>query len=268
MSSFNIKEPNSEIHLSQLIENVIIQIKDDNLKCTINNIFNYLKQKYSDHVVVQALGVKELMKQVELGIRDGKIVRTFRSSDVNTAKCDTPQFLNPLSRPTNEAFRLPNMRLVRDKDDGMIADLAQYYSIISGIVTVLIKTVFSLSKESASSLNEICKHLYENYQFVTIDNQSNEIASAQNDEDNMERLKTCVKYLFGKHADIFIVKSDAELADEQIFFHADDKRKYALNLLHVEQLINREGNKSALHVASAAVEVVEVASPANPLKHE
>ena len=269
--------------LIQYIQDVILQIKKDHVQCNLKSIFNYLKQQHADYAAVQELNEKELMKQLEMGVRDGILSRKFggnnSSSNSNNnggtrsvsgesvvvARHRTA--IQLISPQTNEAFKLPNVCVLNfNNDNDMYAYLDEYKKLINEMVSVLIKVVFSLSKKRSSSLNEICKYLHENYRFETIGNK--ETTSVHNGDDSMGRLKACVKYLFKKHEKIFLVKCDADLGDEQRCLHDDEKGKYCLNPGYIEQKIKSEENAQRALQAAAAKAVLVQKSPTTPLKQE
>ena len=272
--------------LIQYIQGVILQIKKDHVQCNLKSIFNYLKKQHADYAAVQELNEKELMKQLELGVRDGILSRKFGGSSNNSTSNSNGgtrslsgesmvvvarhrTSIHLISPQTNETFKLPNVCVLNfNNDSDMYAYLDEYKKLINEMVSVLIKVVFSLSKKRSSSLNEICKYLHENYRFETIGNNETTPSVVYNGDDSMARLKACVKYLFKKHEKIFLVKSEADLGDEQRCLHEDEKGKYCLNPGYIEQKIKSEENAQRALQAAAAKAALTQKTPTPPLKQE
>jgi hypothetical protein len=262
--------------LLEYIQTTILQIKKDRVQCNVKSIFHYLKQHYADYEAVQTLNEKELMKKLDVGVRDGILSRKFggsKNSISSGGDNSRPQPLPPPPPPpplpppppslseagasvvatatssqqklSNETFKLPNIRVpINDNAD---TNLDDYKRLINGILSILIKAVFYLSNgegvgggggsSGASSLDAICKYLYESYTFETVAVVTdNEIQ--QNDEDNMARLKACVRYLLKKKEKIFIVRCGNDAGNND-----DGQIMYAFNAAYLQHKIENEENQ-------------------------
>jgi hypothetical protein len=138
---------------------------------------------------------------------------------------------------------------------------------VNGILSILIKAVFYLSNSEsggggssssssssgASSLDAICRYLYESYTFETVGT-DNEMQ--QNDEDNMARLKACVKYLLKKKEKIFIVRCGSDASGDD-----DGQTMYAFNAAYLQHKIENEENQRPSIVSTTTATTTNTNQP-------
>jgi len=275
--------------LLEYIQTTILQIKKDRVQCNLKSIFQYLKQHYADYEAVQTLNEKELMRKLDVGVKEGILSRKFgggsggkNSGGGDSSRSQTQTLPQPPPPPSlgagasataaastshqklsNETFKLPDISVpINDNTIDNTTNLDDYKRLVNGILSILIKAVFYLSNSEsggggsssgASSLDAICKYLYESYTFETVvtDNEMQ-----QNDEDNMARLKACVKYLLKKKEKIFIVRCGSDASGDD-----DGQTMYAFNAAYLQHKIENEENQRPSIVSTTTATTTNTSQP-------
>ena len=154
--------------LIQYIQTAILNIKKDRVQCNLKSIFSYLKENYMDYTLVQTLNEKDLMKHLEMGVKEGILSRKFGGNSKSNPTAPSSAKL------CDQLIKLPcSTKGTKDEN------LDEHKSLVSQLLPLLIKAFFSLNKENNVdtffSLNCLCNHLSESYKFEVQDSQENRL---------------------------------------------------------------------------------------------
>lgn len=196
------------------VQDAIKTIKNSRQQCNIKSIFTYLREKMPTDEKIAQLTENELMRQLELGVREGILSRKFGSDYYWQHK-------SPVKNSNQTTYSLP---LINDTDSSSSSGTELKKKQLNDLLTILIKSIAVLNKQNFSihdknsennetettcSLISLCKYLNESYKFQLDNNNETSHSSA---DDIQARLNECIHYLLTSNEKIFVkVKTSDEL---------------------------------------------------------
>lgn len=219
--------------LIQHVQDAIVYIKDQRQQCNLKSIFQRIKAVNSDHPKLATLTEKELMKQLELAVKDGILSRKLGGSLNGPAK---PALKSPTS--TSQVYKLPNMR-------EPLSELDRQH--LSLLLQLLIKSIAALNQQNFSDIQSIAsgasgptnektcslltirKYLSDTYKFQP--------AVLSEEQPELDCLKECVAYLLKKNEKIFIKCEQHEASGGEN--DDEEKYKYKLNSTYIQQKLQQ-----------------------------
>lgn len=243
--------------LIKYAQEAIQSIKQHQHQCNLKSIFTFLKANYSSYHLVESLTEKELMSQLELGVKCGILSRKFGASSTSNPS----QQPNQNSQKSNSFINSPiyNLPLFDDQPSHLSETERQDLNLI---LQLLIKTVASLNKQNfndfdqtpnASPLNEntcdlcqVCSYLTDNFKFNLTE--PNEL---------LQRLKKISFYLLHKNDKIFL-KELNNLPGDQTEHESNYKKfKFKLNSVYVRRKLQQNLTIASQAQAKANTENLE-----------
>jgi hypothetical protein len=222
--------------LIKYVQEAIIYIKEEKQQCNLKSIFSYLKQNKANESCIVSLTEKDLMKQLEMGVKEGILSRKFGGNN-QTPQKPTMSSSQPIqasqmseSNPTRTKYFLP----IVNHSVAMNALDNQSRQNINLLLQLLIKSIailnrqnfqldvtINLDNENSCSLSDMCTYLTEKFDFELQDEPStaNEVL--------IDRLKSCIVYLIKKNEKIFI-----KIIEQ-------NEEKYKLNSIYIRQKLQQ-----------------------------
>ena len=149
----------SDSTLIQYVQEAITSIKALRQQCNVKSILTHLRQHHSDYPNVNTLTERELMHQLELGVKDGILSRKFNSNTppVSSTLPATSSPAKAAVKPTNgnitDEICLPNIDQTLNESDKK--GLNSILQLLMKTVATLTKTSFTEAKQKSPSAQGI-----------------------------------------------------------------------------------------------------------------
>ena len=217
---------NCDRQLINLVQQAIIRIKNQRQQCNLSRILAYLKNNSNGNEKVSALTDKELIRQLDLAVRDGILSRKFNSANQEW------KYQQMTKSQSSIIYKIPALNDKKDAENMKNSNL---------MLQLLIKTIAILNNqnftdpnsitmnESTISIDDICKHMKDTYKFEDIEN-------------NDEKLVEYINYLLRKNEKIFIIKVDI------------NETRFKLNSSYIQQKLQQ--NKLELNSAEINADTI------------
>jgi hypothetical protein len=256
------------------VQDAIQHIKKERQQCNVKSILGHLKLHHSDNKLVGTMNERDLMNQLELGVKDGILSRKFRSNQA-TSSAATPsssstassspaktvvRAVTNLPAPSGNEIRLPNLdHATSDKDK---RDLNIILQLQMKAIALLTKQSFAEIKSQVKSprnedqepcwctITDICSYLMQQHKFRMSDGGSDANAVYQS-------LMRIVFHLANKQEKIFLKQSTN--GDQSAPIVADNC-KIRLNSVYIQEKLQTTSAAIASAASQSAKQTTAVSS--------
>ena len=238
--------------LIEYVQQAIIYIKKEKQQCNLKSIFGYLKQNKTNESCVVSLTEKDLMKQLEMGVKEGILSRKFgggnnnqtpqkqqtmpstQSSQMSESLSITTTTTTTTNQPARIKYFLPIVNdniAINSLENKSRQNINLLLQLLIKSVAILNRQNFqsepavNLDNENSCSLNDICKYLTDKFDFE-LQEETTSSANITNDV-KIDRLKLCIIYLINKNEKIFIKLND------------QNEEKFKLNSIYIRQKLQQ-----------------------------
>jgi hypothetical protein len=271
--------------LIQYVQEAIQYIKAQRQQCNVKSIFAHLRHHHSDFNKVVTLTERELMHQLELGVKDGILSRKFGSAaptgtapaafkTVSSGGSSTPVSPVKSMRSTNSSnnlqssaeIKLPNLdQAVAEKDK---RDLNLILQLLMKAIATLTKQIFADRRQSLGSklspkttasnteepcwctVHDICTHLMQHNRFKLSENCVNGDVPVL-PQIIFENLSRIILHLANKHEKIFLKESiNGDNSINQSLLSAENC-KLRLNSVYIQEKLHAASQQATAASATS-----------------